>query len=126
MKLTINEIAEMAHVAKSTVSKAINGQKGVSESNRQRILEIIQQVNFQPNVSARALAQSRTGAIGIVLPHSVTSLSGTFWATVVSAVAAEANRHRQIRILNSFLNITFRYAGAAQSRCPSLQHSQSR
>lgn len=93
MKLTINEIAEMAHVAKSTVSKAINGQKGVSESNRQRILEIIHQVNFQPNVSARALAQNRTSAIGIVLPHSVTSLSGTFWATVVSAVAAEANRH---------------------------------
>lgn len=93
MKLTINEIADMAHVAKSTVSKAINGQKGVSEANRRRILEIIQQVNFQPNASARALAQSRTGAIGLVLPHdALFSLSGAYWAAVVSAVAAEANR----------------------------------
>lgn len=93
MKLTINEIADMAHVAKSTVSKAINGQKGVSEANRRRILEIIQQVNFQPNASARALAQSKTGAIGLVLPHdALFSLSGAYWAAVVSAVAAEANR----------------------------------
>jgi len=93
MKLTINEIAEMAHVAKSTVSKAINGQKGVSEANRRRILEIIQQVNFQPNASARALAQSKTGAIGLVLPHdALFSLAGTYWTAVVSSIAAEANR----------------------------------
>ncbi len=93
MKLTINEIAEMAHVAKSTVSKAINGQKGVSEENRQRILEIIEQVNFQPSASARALAQNKTGAIGIVLPHDAFfSLSGEYWASVVSSIAAEANK----------------------------------
>ncbi|NLK45242.1 MAG: LacI family transcriptional regulator [Treponema sp.] len=93
MKLTINEIAKMANVAKSTVSKAINGQKGVSEANRQRILEIIQQVNFQPNASARALAQNKTGAIGIVLPHdALFSLSGAYWAAIVSAIAAEANK----------------------------------
>ena len=93
MKLTINEIAEMANVAKSTVSKAINGQKGVSEENRRRILEIIQQVNFQPSASARALAQSKTGAIGLLLPHdAVFSLSDAYWTTVVSAIAAEAEK----------------------------------
>ena len=48
-KLTINEIAKMANVAKSTVSKALNGQKGVSEENRQRILSLVEDVNYQPN-----------------------------------------------------------------------------
>lgn len=93
MKLTINEIADMAHVAKSTVSKAINGQKGVSEENRRRILKIIQEVNFQPNASARALAQNKSGSIGLILPHrSVFTLSGQYWAGIISSIADEANR----------------------------------
>lgn len=93
MKLTINEIAKMANVAKSTVSKAINGQKGVSEENRRRILKIIKEVNFQPTASARALAQNKSGSIGFVLPHSsVSTPSGYYWASIISSIACEANK----------------------------------
>lgn len=93
MKLTINEIAQMAHVAKSTVSKALNGQKGVSEENRSRILEIVRQVDFQPNASARALAQNKTDSIGLFLPHEAGySLSGAYWASIITAVAEEVTR----------------------------------
>ena len=78
-KLTINEIAKMANVAKSTVSKALNGQKGVSEENRKRILSLVEDVNYQPNATARALAQNKTGIIGFVLPHSAsTSLTESY------------------------------------------------
>lgn len=88
-KLTINELAEMAHVAKSTVSKALNGQKGVSQENRERILKLASQLNFQPNASAQALAQNRTGTIGLVLPHAAGySLSGAYWTEIITAVAA--------------------------------------
>ncbi len=93
MKLTINEIAEMAQVAKSTVSKALNGHKGVSEENRQRILGIINSMDYEPNASAKALAQSKTGAIGLVIPHDTHySLSGAYWAGIITAVATEANK----------------------------------
>lgn len=93
MKLTINEIAQMANVAKSTVSKALNGHKGVSEENRQRILEIINSMDYEPNASAKALAQSKTGAIGLVIPHDTHySLSGAYWAGIITAVATEANK----------------------------------
>ena len=93
MKLTINEIAEIANVAKSTVSKALNGQKGVSEENRRRILEIIDSMDYEPNASAKALAQSKTGAIGLVIPHDTHySLSGAYWAGIITAVATEANK----------------------------------
>jgi LacI family transcriptional regulator len=94
MKLTINEIAEMAQVAKSTVSKALNGQKGVSEENRRRILNIVQQVNYQPNSAARALAQNRTDTIGIVLPYEASySLSGLYWIELIAAVAEMVTKH---------------------------------
>lgn len=93
MKLTINEIAKMANVAKSTVSKALNGQKGVSEENRKRILSLVQEVNYQPNASARALAQNKAGSIGLVVPHdTIFSLSGEFWSSLIPAVASAANK----------------------------------
>lgn len=89
-KLTINEIAKMANVAKSTVSKALNGQKGVSEENRQRILSLVEDVNYQPNATARALAQNKTGIIGFVLPHSAsTSLMDSYWIQIITSITEE-------------------------------------
>ena len=89
-KLTINEIAKMANVAKSTVSKALNGQKGVSEENRKRILSLVEDVNYQPNATARALAQNKTGIIGFVLPHSAsTSLTESYWIEIITSITEE-------------------------------------
>lgn len=94
MGLTIKEIAEMAQVAKSTVSKVLNGQKGISEEKRNRILKIIQEVNYQPNSAARALSKKQNGTIGFILPHEAGySLSGLYWTEIVTAVASEVARH---------------------------------
>jgi DNA-binding LacI/PurR family transcriptional regulator len=94
MKLTINEIAELAQVAKSTVSKALNGQKGVSEEKRKLILKLAEQLDYHPNASAQALALNRSGSIGFVLPHHAgLSLSGAYWSAMITAVAQEARAH---------------------------------
>ncbi len=94
MKLTINEIAELAQVAKSTVSKALNGQKGVSEGKRKFILKLAEQLDYHPNASAQALASNRSGSVGLVLPHqAVYSLAGAYWSSVITAVALEARSH---------------------------------
>jgi LacI family transcriptional regulator len=94
MKLTINEIAEFAQVAKSTVSKALNGQKGVSEEKRRLILKLAEQLDYHPNASAQALALNRSGSIGLVLPHQAGfSLSGAFWSAIITSVAQEARAH---------------------------------
>lgn len=89
-KLTINEIAKMAKVAKSTVSKALNGQKGVSEEKRNEILSLVNNVKYQPNATARALAQNKTGIIGFVLPHSAsTSLMENYWIEIITSITEE-------------------------------------
>jgi LacI family transcriptional regulator len=91
MKLTINEIAAMAQVAKSTVSKALNGQKGVSDEKRAQILDLAARLDYHPNASAQALASNRSGSIGLLLPHQAGhSLSSAYWSAVISAVAREA------------------------------------
>lgn len=94
MKRTINEIAEIAQVAKSTVSKALNGQKGVSEKKRKQILELAARLEYEPNSSAQALASSRTGSIGLLLPHEAGySISGGFWSAIITSIAQTANEH---------------------------------
>lgn len=94
MKLTINEIAELAHVAKSTVSKALNGHKGVSEAKRSQILALAEQLNYEPSASAQALASNRTGSIGLLLPHEAGySLSGAYWSAIITSIAQVANQH---------------------------------
>lgn len=94
MKLTINEIAQIANVAKSTVSKALNGQKGVSEEKRKQILALAEELNYEPSASAQALASSRTGSIGILIPHEASySLSGAYWSAIITSVAQVANEH---------------------------------
>jgi LacI family transcriptional regulator len=99
MKLTINEIAELAQVAKSTVSKALNGQKGVSENKRTLILKLAEQLDYHPNASARALASNRSFSIGLVLPHQADfSLAGAYWSAMITAVAQEA-RAREYNLL---------------------------
>jgi DNA-binding LacI/PurR family transcriptional regulator len=92
MKLTINEIAELSQVSKSTVSKALNGKKGVSEEKRERIVKIAEQLDYHPNASARALASNRSLAIGLMLPcHAGSLMSGAYWSTMVATIAEEAS-----------------------------------
>lgn len=74
MPLTLEDIARMAGVSRSTVSRVINGDPNVKEGTRKNILGVIHQVNFQPNLAARGLAAGHTGVIGLVIPMGVGAL----------------------------------------------------
>ena len=52
---TISDIAERAGVSKVSVSYALNGNPGLSEETRRRILAIAEEVGWHPNRAARAL-----------------------------------------------------------------------
>lgn len=57
--MTIYDIAEKAKVSPATVSRVINDAPNVASSTRKRIETIIDQLAFEPNASARSLAQSK-------------------------------------------------------------------
>lgn len=63
---TLHDVAELAGVSHQTVSRVINDSPRVSENTRQRVLEAIQQLNYQPNHTARALATRRSLTLEIV------------------------------------------------------------
>ncbi|WP_274653248.1 LacI family DNA-binding transcriptional regulator [Paenibacillus humicola] len=61
------EIARLAGVSRSTVSRVINNYANVPAETRDKVLKVIEQHNYFPNVSARVLAGKRACTIGLFL-----------------------------------------------------------
>lgn len=68
MPPTQKELAKLAGVSSGTVSNVISGSTRVNERSRQRVLEAIRLLNYQPNLIARSLRTNRTRTLGIVVP----------------------------------------------------------
>jgi LacI family transcriptional regulator len=62
-----DEIARIAGVSRSTVSRVVNNYSNVPEKTRQKIMKVIQQHNYFPNVSAQVLAGKKTKTIGLFM-----------------------------------------------------------
>ena len=67
-KVTIQDIADLAGVSKSTVSRYLN-QGYISEAKAARIRAVIEQTGYQANFFAKRLKMKRSKLIGIVLPR---------------------------------------------------------
>ena len=52
----------------ATVSRVINGSTAVSEATRRRVLEVVAELGYEPNATARALSTGRTRAVGVIAP----------------------------------------------------------
>jgi DNA-binding LacI/PurR family transcriptional regulator len=65
---TQKELAKLAGVSSGTVSNVISGSTKVSERSKQKVLEAIRVLNYQPNLIARSLKTNRTRTLGIVIP----------------------------------------------------------
>jgi LacI family sucrose operon transcriptional repressor len=80
-RVTINDIASLAGVSKSTASLVLNGrgkELRVAEATRQRVMEIAQMTHYQPSIHARALNNSRSHTIGLVVPEMTNHGFATF------------------------------------------------
>jgi DNA-binding LacI/PurR family transcriptional regulator len=65
-RATIKEVARSAGVSTQTVSRVINDRPDVSPETRERIHQVIAELNFQPSALARSLVQQRSYTLGIV------------------------------------------------------------
>lgn len=87
---TIADIAQRAGVSKGAVSYALNGQPGVSEATRQRIVAIAREIGFNPNSAARALSGASARAVGLTIcrPARILSIE-PFFMGLISGFEAE-------------------------------------
>jgi len=59
MAITLEKIAKLAGVSRSTASRVINGHPGVRPLTRERVLQIVREYGYQPDPVARSLAFQR-------------------------------------------------------------------
>ncbi len=92
MGTKIEDIARHAGVAVSTVSKALNGYRGVAEETRARVFAAAEELNYQPSASARHLRQQRTYKIGLMLNFPFSDVAD-YLSDLIAAASevAEAN-----------------------------------
>jgi len=88
MAVTLADVADLAGVDRSTVSKVLAGNRSVRvrEETRMRILNAASQLGYRPNGMARALRTSRSRTLGLVLPR----LDNPVFSDMINGVEAAA------------------------------------
>jgi LacI family transcriptional regulator len=76
IKMNSVEIAKLAGVSRSTVSRVINNYSNVPEETRLKVLEVIDKYNYVPHASARMLAGKNNKVIGLIIIDTKTEHSG--------------------------------------------------
>ena len=95
-KLTLEDVAKLAGVHRSTVSRVINDSPNVSPEVRKRVQKVVQSTGYLPNAAARSLASQRSNMIGLVLPRSVSSFfTDPFFPQLTQGIAFGCNNNNQ-------------------------------
>ena len=87
-RATIIDIAKAAGISYSSVSRALNGLKGVSEETRQKVRDIAEGMGYFPNAVARGLVGRRTGTLGLIIPD----ITNPFYPELALGVEKRASR----------------------------------
>lgn len=99
-KVTIREVANLAGVSISTVSRVVSGSNIVKESTVQRVREAISKTGYRPNYNAQALAKAATDTICVVVDRSPTSsLGNTYFVDIIDAIATELDLYEKDLLL---------------------------
>ncbi|EGT3571574.1 LacI family transcriptional regulator [Citrobacter amalonaticus] len=91
MSPTIYDIARVAGVSKSTVSRVLNKQTNISPEALEKVQRAIDELQYQPNKLARALTTSGFDAIMVISTRSTKTTAGNpFFSEVLHAITAKA------------------------------------
>jgi LacI family transcriptional regulator len=69
---TIHDVAERAGVSAATVSRVVNDSGQTAEATRERVLAVIEELEYRPNRTAKSLAQGATQTIAVAVPTFTT------------------------------------------------------
>jgi LacI family transcriptional regulator len=85
------EIAKLAGVSRSTVSRVVNNYSNVPEKTRAKVMEVIQQYNYHPNLSAQVLAGKKTKTIGLFFIESGHVASDSLSNLMITSIIENAS-----------------------------------
>ena len=92
--MTIREVADIAGVSPSAVSRYFNGGP-LSEDKRKKIQKAVKQTGFAPSVSAKIMRTGKSGQIGVIVPH----IHSDSFSHIMSGIADRTRETKYILIL---------------------------
>jgi LacI family transcriptional regulator len=91
--MTIKDIAALAGVSHTTVSRVLNNKPDVKPETRKYILEIIKKYNYQPNASAVTMSSKKSNCIGLIIPYTEDFvLMNSHYAEVIRGITSVLNK----------------------------------
>ncbi|MCY7999156.1 LacI family DNA-binding transcriptional regulator [Bacillus haynesii] len=86
MSVTIKDIARLANVSHTTVSRALNNSPLIKENTKKKILDIAAEMNYKPNFNAKSLVTQKSFTIGLFLTSLTDGTSSSFFADILRGV----------------------------------------
>ncbi len=82
IKITINDVAKEAGVSITTVSRVMNGNYPVKKETKEKVIAVIEKLNYKPNDIAVSMVRKKTNMIGVIIP----SITNMFFSTLVKGI----------------------------------------
>ena len=90
---TIRDVAKLAGVSMSTVSRTLSGKIFVEEKTREKVLEAVEKLHYRPNLLARGLRAGSTGSIAFLVPD----IDSLFYPRIMKSLEKAAS-HRDYSV----------------------------
>jgi len=95
---TISDVAKLAGLSVSTVSRVINNKKYVKDEKKAAVLAAMKELNYQPSLAARQLRGQQSKTIGVIVPR----ITNPFFSYLVNEIQQQSYKHGyQIMIFQS-------------------------
>ena len=89
MSITMKEIAKLANVSVSSVSRILNNKEGfISEATKEKVLKIVDEYSYTPNPFARSLVTKKSYSIGMIIPD----ITNPFFSELVRGADSAAQK----------------------------------
>jgi LacI family transcriptional regulator len=101
MSPTLEEIAVLAGVSRSTVSRVVNDHPSVDPETRERVQRVIREHDYHPNPAARTLVNRRSQLIGLLVPQAMASVfADPYFPMLIQGVSAACEERDYFTLLS--------------------------
>ena len=99
---TIKDVAALANVSPSTVSRVIKGNSRISNSTAERVRDCMKQLNYYPNQMARTLVTKRSKTIGIIQKSGDNSIKqNPFLLDILTGIHRYSEKHSYLTVVTT-------------------------
>ena len=101
MAVTIKDVAALAGVSPSTVSRTCKNNPSISEETKERVRRAMAELGYEPNFQASNLAAQISRSIGIILPPSPKeTYENSFYLETIRGISHYCNAHQYLSLIH--------------------------